>query len=449
MDMQAVENYISENKRIEMPDIQEQFALTYSNTVKVLSELEKKGKIKYCDGLIYEWKTQEGEAQTISEIYIPKNEQEAKFIKALLECIKSGCANTSIIQRKCSVGYATAVRAIDWMEENGFISSMNGSNPRSVLISQDDFIKRFGNSDDEESAEEEDMDSFMERRRRELMERLSHMDDDEEEDDDDDDDGDEEDDNDDIDKAAQERREYLEKRRQELIERMQREMAEDEGDDKEDHAKCAEALKSEIRQMPNYNSDDDTFSIAMNVSYPNGVPFRIKVLEHDGYWYLSDLGDALKYLSLFNDRDMLAEYFRDALKTENMCFIEDAVCTTIDDIHDLSGEASFLFKVVNGLITQKYFDVYYLGDKFLMLAKSILKENDAEMLVNALSVLNEKPVRVSALQKKLHIGHARATRLINTLTKLNILSSDGVKTDKISNGFIAYVRRMLDKRSGE
>ena len=142
------------SKRIEMPDLQEQFALTYSDTVKVLSELEKRGKIKYCDGLIYEWKTQEGEAQICSEPYAPKNEQEATFIKALWECLKSGCATTSTIQRKCSVGYAMAAKAIDWMEENGFISPMNGSNPRSVLISQDDFIKRFGNPDDEGSAED-------------------------------------------------------------------------------------------------------------------------------------------------------------------------------------------------------------------------------------------------------------------------------------------------------
>lgn len=470
MDIQAVENYICEKKRIEMPDIQEQFALTYSNTVKVLSELEKKGKIKYCDGLIYEWKTQEGEAQTISEIYIPKNEQEAKFIKALLECIKSGCANTSIIQRKCSVGYATAARAIDWMEENGFISPMNGSNPRSVLISQDDFIKRFGNPDDDEPAEEEDMDNFMERRRRELMERLSHMDDDEEEDDDDDNDilsCDVEDfddklqhmldsvdrndnkDNDNIDKAAQERREYLEKRRQELIERMQREMAEDEGDDKEDHDKTVEALRTEIQQMPDYNADNDTFSIKMEIKYPDGTPFRVKVIEHDGCFYASDCGDTLKYLSLFNDRDALAKYFTDTLKTENLCFIEDAVCTTIDDIHDLSGEAAFLFKVVNGLITQEHFDMYYLGEDCIKLANDILQENDAAMLVSAISVLDEKHVRVSALQKKLHIGHARASKLINSLTKLGVFSSTGVKSDKISNGFIAYIKRMLDNKNGE
>ena len=221
MDMQAVENYISENKRIEMPELQERFALTYSDTVKVLSELEKREKIKYCDGLIYEWNMQEGKAQTCSEPYAPKNEQEATFIKALWECLKSGSASTSTIQRKCSVGYAMAARAIDWMEENGFISPINGSNPRGVLIGREDFIKKFGNPDDKGSAEEEDMESFMERRRRELIERLSHMDDDDsdsdDEDDDDDEDGDE-----DIDKAAQERREYLERRRKELIERMQR-----------------------------------------------------------------------------------------------------------------------------------------------------------------------------------------------------------------------------------
>ena len=451
MDMQAVENYISENKRIEMPDLQEQFALTYSDTVKVLSELEKRGKIKYCDGLIYEWKTQEGEAQICSEPYAPKNEQEATFIKALWECLKSGCATTSTIQRKCSVGYAMAAKAIDWMEENRFISPMNGSNPRSVLISQDDFIKRFGNPDDEGSAEEEDMDSFMERRRRELMERLSHMDDDDEEDDDDDedDDGDEGDDNDDIDKAAQERREYLEKRRQELIERMQREMSEDEEKDKEDHDKTVETLRTEIQQMPDYNADDDTFSIKMEIKYPDGTPFRVKVIEHDGCFYASDCGDTLKYLSSFNDRDTLAKYFTDTLKTENLCFIEDAVCTTIDDIHDLSGEAAFLFKVVNGLITQEHFDMYYLGEDCIKLANDILQEDDAAMLVSAISVLDEKHVRVSALQKKLHIGHARASKLINTLAKLGVLSSTGVKSDKISNGFISYLKRMLDNKGGE
>lgn len=441
--------YIIENSQVEAPALQKQFSISYSECNVILEKLTKEGVLEFVSGITYKVNQKKSDSPNV-EVYVPKNEQEATFIKALWECIKSGSASTSNIQRKCSTGYATAARAINWMEDNGFVSPANGPMPRDVLISQGDFIKRFGSPDDEGSVEEEDTDNFMERRRRELIERLSHMDDDEEEDaDDDDKDADEGDD--DIDKAAQERREYLEKRRQELIERMQQEMEDDEEDDdkEQDYAKCAEALKSEIRQMPNYNADDDTFSIAMNVSYPNGAPFRIKVLEHDGCWYLSDLGDALKYLSLFNDRDMLAEYFCDALKTENMCFIEDAVCTTIDDIHDLSGEASFLFKVVNGLITQKYFDVYYLGDKILMLAESILKENDAEMLVNALSVLNEKQVRVSALQKKLHIGHARATRLINTLTKLNILSSDGIKTDKISNGFIAYVRRMLDNRSGE
>ena len=471
MDIQAIENYIYEKKQIEMPDLQEQFSLTYSDTVKVLFELGKSGKIKYRDGFTYDWEAQKEKASIASEVYTPKDEQEAFYIKALWECIKSGSASTAIIQRKLSAGYAQAARAIDWMEENGFISPMNGSNPRGVLISQDEFIKKFGNPDDNGSAEEEDRDRYIARRRREFAERLSHMDDDDEEDDEDDDilscdtedfddrlqhmlnsvgGNDSKGDDDDIDKAAQERREYLEKRRQELIERMRREMSEDEDkDDKKDHDKTVEALRTEIQRMPDYNAADDTFSIKMEIKYPDGTPFRVTIIEHDGCFYVSDCGDTLKYLSSFNDGDALAKYFRNTLKTDNLCFIEDAVCTTIDDIHDLSGETSFLFKVVNGLITQAHFDMYYLGEECIKLANDILQEDDAAMLVGAISVLDEKHVRVSALQKKLHIGHARASKLINTLAKLGVFTSTGVKSDKISNGFIAYLKRMLDNKGGE
>ncbi len=443
MNIQEIENFIKKFIRIEMPDIQERFGLKYSETVKALSQLEKKGIVKYCDGFTYELNTQGAESQATATIYTPKNEQEAAFIKALWECVKSGSASTSHIQRKCSTGFAMAARAIDWMEVNGFISPSKGSMPRDLLISREDFIKKFGNPDDNDSAEKEDIESFMERRRCELIEHLSYMDDEDEEDDDD------EDGDNDIDRAAQERREYLEKRRQELIERMQREMEESEENDDEDHDKTIAALQSEIRQMPNYNADDETFSIKMNVSYPDGTPFRIKVKEHDGCWYLSDSGDTLKYLSSFNDKDLLAEYFRDTLKTDNMCFIEDAICTTIDDIHDLSGEAAFLFKVVNGLITQEHFDVYYLGEECIKLANDILQEDDAAMLVNAISVLDEKRVRVTVLQKQLNVGRIRANRIINTLAKLGVFSSTGVKTNKISAGFISYLKRMLDNRSGK
>ena len=56
--------------------------------------------------------------------------------------------------------------------------------------------------------------------------------------------------------------------------------------------------------MPDYNADDDTFSIKMEIKYPDGTPFRVKVIEHDGCFYASDCGDTLKYLSSFNDRDI-------------------------------------------------------------------------------------------------------------------------------------------------
>lgn len=479
MDIQAIENYIYEKKQIEMPDLQEQFSLTYSDTVKVLSELEKGGKIKYCEGFAYEWKAHKEGTPIASEVYTPKDEQEAFYIKALWECIKSDSASTANIQRKLSAGYAMAARAIDWMEEHEFISETDGNGSREVLLNRQEYVAKFGKPTDYDEflSEEEERRQFLEQRRRELMERLSHMNDDDEEEDEDDEEekednniyscdaedfddklqrmldsvgsNDSKGDDDDIDKAAQERREYLEKRRQELIERMKREMEEDEEDDKKKRDKTLADLRTEIQQMSGYNAADDTFSIKMEIKYPDGTPFRVKVIEHDGCFYASDLGNTLKYLSSFNDRDTLAKYFTDTLKTDNLCFIEDAVCTTIDDIHDLDGEAAFLFKVVNGLVTQKYFDKYYLGEEYIKLANDILQEEDAAMLVNAISFLDEKRVRVTVLQKQLNIGRPRANQTINTLARLGVLTSDGVKSDKISNGFIAYLKRMLDNKNGE
>lgn len=358
MDTLVIETYICEKKRIEMPDLQEQFSLSYTDTVKALSELEKRGKIKYCDGLTYE------------------------------------------------------------------LSEQSRDDQESVDLTEPD--------EDDERAR------YIEMRRRELIHRLRSMD---ENDDDEDEDDNEEEEDGDIEKAAKERREYLEMRRQELIRHIK----------EQEHGKTVADLRKEIEAMPKYNAEEDTFSLKMNVSYPNEKPFKIKVIERDGCWYMSDCGNTIEYLSAVNDEEKLIDYLKQALESENICLIDNAVCTTIDDIHDLSGEGSFLFKVVDGLITQEYFDLYYLGEDLVELANEILAKNDAEMLVKALCMMDDKPIRVSALQKSLHIGYARSCRIIETLTELGIVVSDGsltVKKDNISSGFISYLKRMLDGKNG-
>ena len=53
--------------------------------------------------------------------------------------VELGQASTSLIQRRFKVGYARAARIIDQMEERGIISGFDGTKPRQVLISKENW----------------------------------------------------------------------------------------------------------------------------------------------------------------------------------------------------------------------------------------------------------------------------------------------------------------------
>ncbi len=58
---------------------------------------------------------------------------------ALDVIITAGHASASLLQRKLRLGYARAARIIDQLEEKGFIGRFDGSKPREVLISREEF----------------------------------------------------------------------------------------------------------------------------------------------------------------------------------------------------------------------------------------------------------------------------------------------------------------------
>lgn len=62
---------------------------------------------------------------------------------ALRWFISANQASITMIQRRFGVGYARAARIIDQMEQNGFISAQDGSKPRQVLISLEDYNNLF------------------------------------------------------------------------------------------------------------------------------------------------------------------------------------------------------------------------------------------------------------------------------------------------------------------
>ncbi len=70
------------------------------------------------------------------------------FIKALKFCVTSNQASVSMIQRRFPIGYMKACKIIDWMENMNYITQSEGSKPRKVLLSREEFIRIFGDVDD-------------------------------------------------------------------------------------------------------------------------------------------------------------------------------------------------------------------------------------------------------------------------------------------------------------
>ena len=71
------------------------------------------------------------------------------MLDAAIECvIEMGMASTSMLQRKLKLGYARAARIIDQMEERGIVGPFEGSKPRQVLISKEQWLEKQLQSDD-------------------------------------------------------------------------------------------------------------------------------------------------------------------------------------------------------------------------------------------------------------------------------------------------------------
>ena len=63
--------------------------------------------------------------------------------------IDAGQASTSLLQRRCKLGYARAARIMDEMEEKGIIGPYEGAKPRAVLISRQQWIEQQMNQPEE------------------------------------------------------------------------------------------------------------------------------------------------------------------------------------------------------------------------------------------------------------------------------------------------------------
>ncbi len=73
-----------------------------------------------------------------------------EMLEAAIEVVVDlGQASTSLLQRKLRLGYSRAARIIDEMEEMGIIGASEGSKPRQVLLSKNQWLERKISSGDE------------------------------------------------------------------------------------------------------------------------------------------------------------------------------------------------------------------------------------------------------------------------------------------------------------
>lgn len=79
---------------------------------------------------------------------IEKMEDAVLFRKALKYCIQQGKASISLIQRKFGCGYNQAGRIIEQFEDEKLITAFKVGSPfRKVLISMEEYIQRFGDTE--------------------------------------------------------------------------------------------------------------------------------------------------------------------------------------------------------------------------------------------------------------------------------------------------------------
>lgn len=70
------------------------------------------------------------------------SEYDVMLDQAVEVVIDMGQASTSLLQRRCKLGYARAARIMDQMEQLGFIGGYQGAKPREVLITRQQWIER-------------------------------------------------------------------------------------------------------------------------------------------------------------------------------------------------------------------------------------------------------------------------------------------------------------------
>lgn len=130
-DMLLSTSELSKPKRIQGAYVSDEEINDVINYIK-----EKSGEPDYLEGVTDRQKVGGVAGVGMDGTYGDEDElmEQAKEI-----IIAAGRASTSLLQRRLSIGYGRAAKILDMLEESGFIGPSNGSKPREVLVSKEQY----------------------------------------------------------------------------------------------------------------------------------------------------------------------------------------------------------------------------------------------------------------------------------------------------------------------
>jgi hypothetical protein len=102
---------------------------------------DKSGAAEYLEGI-----TDRQKVGGVAGVGLDGNhgDEDELFEEAKEIIVRAGKASTSMLQRRLSIGYGRAAKILDMLEEARIIGPSNGSKPREVMISQEEYDEQSG-----------------------------------------------------------------------------------------------------------------------------------------------------------------------------------------------------------------------------------------------------------------------------------------------------------------
>ena len=119
---------------------------------RVLDFIKKSATVQYDEAMIEAMEKhaiQDGKKGASSADADEETGSDPMLKQAVEVVIDAGQASTSLLQRRCKLGYARAARIMDEMEEKGIIGPYEGAKPRAVLISRQQWLEMQMNQPEE------------------------------------------------------------------------------------------------------------------------------------------------------------------------------------------------------------------------------------------------------------------------------------------------------------